>query len=594
MRVASPQYLARRRRPLLAVAAALLGAAVTAGCVSMPTGGPVLSYPVTQGTDAQSQPYVQVVPQPPRPGWSPAEIVEGFLSASASFGDYRGIVNDYLAPGYHWSRSWSAIVYRSGPEVTGPAALPKSAKATVTVKVSGQPQAFLQGYGSYSVPSGSASGDAKSGQKDFQLVRVGKQWRISYAPPPLLLTSDSFANDYQLRNLYFFDPTSRHLVPDPVYVPLQDNSNDLLNGLVSDLIKPPGDWLSENHATRTALPPGTKIRSVTLDGVTAIVNLTGSIAKVTGNTDVMQQVSAQLLRTLADTGQGEPNGHTAQSIELEVDGKAWTPPSSPDNPIQPATKTARAAPKPLYYVDSAGYLNSRPGASGTSVRGLKIGLGAKAIAVSPDNLYLAVLRGTTLYAGRINGPLARLGGGYQSVSWDGNDDLWVSLGDEVKLFRGTSTSRQPLSQAVTVNVATTGPFTALRVAPDGVRVAMIVGGNMLLIGAISGRQGPSPEINFSEVQFKPVNASKFAGLTWYGQDYVITLADPDSAPAATEYPVSGGSTASIPVEPGTQSITASFGNQLVAGLPKGRMVADPSIAGVWTELGTGSTPIYPG
>ena len=41
------------------------------------------------------------------------------------------------------------------------------------------------------------------------------------APPYLLLTSDSFQYDYQLRNLYFFDPTDSYLVPDPVYVPLQ-------------------------------------------------------------------------------------------------------------------------------------------------------------------------------------------------------------------------------------------------------------------------------------------------------------------------------------------------------------------------------------
>jgi hypothetical protein len=148
---------------------------------------------------------------------------------------------------------------------------------------------------------------------------------------------------------------------------------------------------------------------------------------------------------------------------------------------------------------------------------------------------------------------------------------------------------------VTVSdVSPDASLTTLKVAPDGVRVAIVVGGNVLRIGAISGRQSASPQINLSQVQFSPQAASKFTGLTWYGQDYVITLADPGPAPVATEYPVSGGSPVSIPVEPGMQSITASFGNQLVADLPKGHMVADPSTTGVWAPLGGGSLPIYPG
>ena len=62
-----------RSRPALAALAALLVAALAAtGCVSVPTGGPVVSYPVTQGTAAQNQPYVQIQPQPPGAGWQPA------------------------------------------------------------------------------------------------------------------------------------------------------------------------------------------------------------------------------------------------------------------------------------------------------------------------------------------------------------------------------------------------------------------------------------------------------------------------------------------------------------------------------------------
>ena len=44
----------------------------------------------------------------------------------------------------------------------------------------------------------------------------------------LLLTQTQFADDYDLRNLYFFDPTYHYLVPDPVYVPLQASTSSLM------------------------------------------------------------------------------------------------------------------------------------------------------------------------------------------------------------------------------------------------------------------------------------------------------------------------------------------------------------------------------
>jgi hypothetical protein len=177
------------------------------------------------------------------------------------------------------------------------------------------------------------------------------------------------------------------------------------------------------------------------------------------------------------------------------------------------------------------------------------------------------------------------------VSWDVNDDLWAVLDGGLVLFRGAKGSKEPLSDRVTVAVAS--PVSAVRVAPDGVRVALVTSGGLLRIGAISGQDGPSPLVTFSEVQVKPINgATMFTGLSWYGPDDVITLAKP--GPVATAYPVNGGSPVSIPVEPGMTSITSTLGSQLVAGLPDGHMVTDAGLAGAWTTLGNGFVPSYPG
>ena len=170
----------------------------------------------------------------------------------------------------------------------------------------------------------------------FQLTKFDGQWRISQAPSELLLTSDLFKYDYQLRNLYFFDPNGHFLVPDPVYVPLQTTPSDLMNGLVHDLIAPPPDWLSRG-ATRTAFPLGTKrIGDVTLTGGTAAVNLGGAITKA--QTPVLQQVSAQLWWTLSGSGQGGP---AVQSIEVSQNGKPWIPLNSDENPVQHGPSSTR-------------------------------------------------------------------------------------------------------------------------------------------------------------------------------------------------------------------------------------------------------------
>jgi hypothetical protein len=595
---------ARTARPVLAVLAARVAALSAAGCVSVPSGGPVVSYPVTQGPGAQNQQYVQIVPQPPRPGWSPTDIVQGFLTASASFGNNGNVAAEYLTPPAQkvWKPLWSAIVYKSGPNVKGGPTPAAGAKGSVSVQVDGQEQAYLQGYGHYSVPTASsAADDSSDSQQSFTLVKWNGQWRISSAPNKLLLTSDSFGHDYQLRNLYFLDPTGRYLVPDPVYVPVNASPNNLMNGLVNDLITPPGDWLTSG-ATKTALPPGTKISAVTLSGVTAVVNLTGAaIGKASIPT--MEQVSAQLLLTLRTNAQTASSGQPVQSVEVELNSKPWSPPGSQGNPVQ--TQATVSPPSGgsavFYYVDSSGYLTSRNGLKGKPVRGARIGTGFSQIAVSPDGRYLAALRGTTLYTGFDNGPLTKRSGGYASMSWDGNDDLWASAGTQIVLFRGAAGSRQPLSQPVLVDVTRSGvnnitvPFGQLKVAPDGVRVAVVFGGSSdgLAFGAISGEQGATPRITLSQVQLSPQGATTFTGLSWYGPDDVITLADP--GPVVTEYAVSGGTATPIAAEPDMETITASSGNLLIAGLPKASMWSLASTTGAWTELsGSGSSPAYPG
>jgi hypothetical protein len=598
-----------RTRRLLGVLAALAAVALSVtGCVSMPTAGPVQSYPVTQAAESQNQLYVHIQPQRPHAGWSPQQIVEGFLTASASFGNSSDIAKEYLTPQERktWNPFWSAMVYKSGPNVKD-AVYTSPKKDRATVQITGKVQANLTGNGSYSVSSASAPDQAAISQPSFSLVKLNGQWRIENAPQELLLTSDSFQNDYQPTKLYFFDPAGKILVPDPVYVPLQVRGpGDLITGLVKDLISPPKDWLS-GGATKTAFPSGTKISDVTIDGVAAIINLTGTIAKTSQspNSQVMQQVSSQLLWTLLSATQ---SGQAVQSVQVEVDGKPWDPPKAQDNSyqqLQSSTyKPANGPSLPLFYaIDKAGYLTKRASTQAKPAPITHIGTGFQEIAVSSSGKYLAALRDNVLYTATVGHPLVKRGSGYLAISWDNSDQLWATTQTQIVMFRGAANPKQPLGQPVPVSVNdpfTQGPsypFTQLQVAPDGVRVALISAGGELRFGAIAVQQeGLRPgqasiKITLSQVKDFPVSGL-FTGLSWYGADSVITLTD--EGPAVTDYPVSGAAATPIPAETDLQSITASYGHPLIASLPNGHMVADNSLQGAWVPIDGGTAPAYPG
>ncbi|MFY9777911.1 MAG: LpqB family beta-propeller domain-containing protein [Trebonia sp.] len=598
-----------RLRGVAPVAFVVALLALLVGCISEPSGGPVISYSMTQGPGGQSQPLPQIIAQPPAAGWSPKQIVTGFLAASASFAGGQRIAREYLTTKENraWTPNWSAVVYSSGPKVNQAAFTGTGSGRVATVTVGGSVQAFLSGTGGYVAPSASATGEAPGGRPTFRLQKVGDQWRISNAPPYLVLTSYSFQYDYQLRNLYFFDPTNSYLVPDPVYVPLQATTASLMDGLVYDLIHPPGDWLSRG-ATSTSFPGKTTvIGDVTLTGGTAAVNLGGTISKSANDTNLMQQVSAQLLWTLIGSG---GSGPAVQSVELSVNGKPEYPRGSDLNPVQQLRQSkyapASGASKKFYYVDSAGDLLSRASSVSKPVKVAHIGTGFTQIAVSPDKQYVAALKKNgLLFTGRLGAPLVRRAGdGYTSLSWDPADDLWATTGDQIVMISGAASPSQQAGKPVAVSVVNSdgttqnvGPFTGLRVAPDGVRVAIIVGGNDLDFGAFvqlpNARPGQAAvQIVLSQF-YVSVPSATFTSLTWYGPDNVIALRDP--GPELTEYPVNGGSSTSIPAQPQMSWITASLGNPLVASLPRGAMVADTSLSGSWTPVqGTGISAVYPG
>jgi len=620
------------RRPVLALAAAVAVALAVTGCVSIPNAGPVLSYPVTQQTGGQNGQNLQFTVEPPGSGWNPQDIVTGFLLAAAANQDQ--VARAYLTStaGEHWDPSPTNIyVYQNQPNVSNPvpqaaAAQPSATAAkgkkaakkpppTATVVVSGKIQAILSPHkGTYAVPSGSGSDNA--GPEPFTLQDTADGWRIAVPPTVLLLTQPQFADDYDLTNLYFFDPNFDSLVPDPVYVPLQASASTLTNRLVGYLKSPPADWLSEG-ATETAFPGASKV-TASLANNLATVSVTGTISEAE-----RAEISAQLLWTLVGSGQV---GSQVKAVELIVNGKPYLPSDAQANAVQtlsqasygPATgASTTAAGRPIYYLGTDGDVYSTEvgvaGVAGKQTLVTKIGTGYTKVAVSADGKYLAALKASgELYMGPLNGPLQRQqGSGYATLSWDPTDNLWTTTGanEQIFVFRGAAApdSRQarPLAVTMTSSLSVVGgdQFTALQVAPDGVRVALIINADELTFGAIVWQPGTGQSLGSVRIQLSPFaiynTDSGFDQVTWYGYANVFTLGGPGYT--VTEYPVNGGTPTSQMLSQNVQSITASQGQALIAGVAHNEMIETSNLTGAWATIATnagtpvkGNSPTYPG
>jgi hypothetical protein len=655
--LAWPLPLARRACVLAAVAVSV------AGCVSMPSSGPVGVITATPQSTSAAGDVIEQLPAGPHGAQGPAEIVQGFLTASASYPANASIAREYLLSSVsrEWNPGWSVTVFsRFNPyqEILPPQT--GHGGQVAKVDVSGDVQSTFNGSGQV-VSAGSQGGTAGSYQ--FSLAKVGGQWRISKPPPARrLLTVQQFADFYRSQDLYFTNPSvlpsspDQPLVPDSVFVPVGTLTTELVTNLVKALLPaatggPQSALLQKAAGT---FPAGTRLISVAQTGSTAIVNL-GGLTRA--SKAVKEQVSAQLAWTLATPRANLP-AVAVQSVELELNGKPWIPPSlicgvrQARSPVQNQATYACYNPYPSQGANfsfvSHGQVWSRCGSEASVQHGLvgpvvsvlhpasgaglqcdgsapvptksvtkpapvqvpRIGTPSLA-AVSPDGQYMAVYSpgnpdnkelsiGPVGISAKLNYVLG-IGSGVTALSWDRNDDLWVAENGDVFIVPANG-------QAIPVSPVP-ADVTDLSVAPDGVRVAFIVqdGSTSLVdIAAIihfspssqEQRGSPSQALSISlTVQIGP-GLAQARSLAWYDANDLIVLAGV-SSPVLEVIPVDGQSSSiSQPAPIGADSITADGDtNALVAGISSGggTLAVSTGLEGPWQPLGVpGQNPAYPG
>jgi hypothetical protein len=642
-----------RRTSRLAVGLAAVSL-VLAGCVSLPSGGAVRNVNSLPNSDPENQ--IVITPRAPGPLWNPAQIVNGFLVASGADPSDPSIARDYLSQKFSktWRPSSAPQVIDSNPVVSQSPQEPArvtggqtSAQVTVTslhsetLVAAGPNEA-----GRLQVSPGSAH------KFIFELVQVGGgNWRIDSIIEPdgktsdsiLLLKDSDFERDYLPRNLYYLANGSPHtLVPYPVYIPAQTGQLGGVQQLVDAVRTPPptgSNWLY--HAIATAFPTGTKITADQVQGSTAVVSLNG--AAVGSDSDSLRQMEAQLFWTLT-YAPDSPGGTGIRSVELNIghtpsstllqqsDFVNWIP-QGPSGPLyyQPLDQTGR--PLLRAFTPSSDFGSPYTGKTGAAAKTpafvtgdssrvpLPAGLGHgpfTTVAVSPTLPAgfsdFAGCRGKKVYLAQLlfgNSDLetADLPDNCTSLSWDNQGDLWAAAGtDDVYVLNPTPTPELrviPIPVAVpTQQIPPSDDFVSLKVAPDGLRVAMIVRGKnraSVYVSAITKKQHSStvylaqggPVLTVGPDLVNPI------ALSWWDSDHLLVLERQSGVAQLYVVPLDGEKSTKVDVPPNAVSVTAN-GTFIAVGVPslaghgQPTVLASNGLEGPWIQVHPGSTPTYEG
>ena len=468
-------------------------AASVAGCVGMPNSGSPGTFSATPQDTSQDSDFIGAVPAGPQPNWSPADIVTGFLNATVSYPAYSAIAEEYLASSVprNWAPNWSVTVVDQ--VIVSPEATFSDGGRRAVVDVTGAVQASFNGTGQYVGAQQGLHGTQTANQQ-FTLVKAGQA--VADHEPAEVPDADRAR----------FRPGLQ--AAGPVLLRLDRAGARARRGVRADrdLVGVAGDQPGQGAAEQPAAemaaghgnptPPAVtafplhstaKNIDVTVDGTTATVNLTGAAASASPAD--REQMATQLVWTL--TGQpGSPPD--IQAVQLEFNGKPWTPSSPPclgGGAQSPALKQAMydcknpypvATSSAFYYVANgqawsrcASEAQVTTGSVGVVVpvfdrtgvatlnQSCKNSVQASSqavpppqahappplsmVAVSPDGKYLAGVspggNTVTVWAAGAAKPSSTLSlPGVTAISWDRRDYLWVAQGDDTTMVVQTNDS----------------------------------------------------------------------------------------------------------------------------------------------------------
>ena len=453
-----------RTGPLLSLVAALL-----AGCVNVPTVGPVERV---EGSEQSCQNCVDIQVAPPAPGDEPKQVVDGYLRATSNYQANYAVARQFLTvdAGERWSPEDGALIYRG---------LPRSEGAD-RVTFDGRLIGSLAADRSYTARDEPLS-------HDFGLRQENGEWRIDNPLPGLMVSDFSFTSSYQAYDLFFVGSNGGSystLVPDPIYLPRLNSVASVASALIKALLNGPSQWLLPAVSTR--IPQGTTLNvdsvTITGDGV-ATVPLSDQVLALSDPDRSL--LAAQVVYTLKQVV-------GIKAVLFTVNQQSYRVPGSDPNSQAVATKDFAAELDPipsvaadqLYAVKGRSLELVTPNGPEITVARAPGPLGRgeldlESIAVSVTNTDVAVV---TDDGTRLSRAPASNADGVVTTILDGVDDLvrpqFSRYGEIWEIGRRGKRQQMWLfgPERVQVDVAGVldgGVVRAFRISPDGTRMAVV-------------------------------------------------------------------------------------------------------------------------
>ncbi|MEU7056401.1 LpqB family beta-propeller domain-containing protein [Streptomyces sp. NPDC046197] len=602
-----------RRRPMRAVAYAACGVVLLSGCASMPDNGDLRDVESTPRQDTQ----VRVFAMPPRQDAPPSEIVQGFLEALTSDDPQYATARQYLTPAAsrQWKPELGTTVLADGPDFKAERTMGHGDTDDYVFTLTGSKVAQVDEQQSYTPVSGAYS-------QPVHLARDRKtgQWRIDVLPLGVVMGESDFQRNYMSVNKYYFASNSTAeqgsqptAVADPVYV---RRRVDAMTQMVRSVLNGPTRWLGP--AVRSSFPTGTALKkgvtSLTPDDQNKLtVPLNEKASRV--GPGKCSEMATQLLFTLQNLTP------TVDTVALQrADGSSLCT-LSEDRAESVAVRGSVQRPEYLYFVDDKHRLvriAGRSAGTGTDPVPGALGEGAQQLssaAVSWDEHAAAGVSydGKSLYVGSLamTGPLGdpvlqsqgrteadRL----TTPSWDAGGDLWVADRNPARprllvLEKGAG---RPLEVRIP---ELDGRITAVRVAADGVRIALLVEKGhkqSLLIGRIErdGSSGERPVVSVLGLRSAAPELEDVTAMSWAGDSRLVVAGRQQGSVQTMRYVQVDGSTPEGPTPAaltGVKSIAASDDDRLpLVAYSEDGIVRLPSGAQWQQVVKNGSAPVYPG
>lgn len=591
----------RRARVRVAGAALLSAFALLAtSCANLPDS----SAPQAIGTVERAPASTSV--EAPAPGREPDLLLRDFVKASTDPANRHLAARQYLtkdASG-RWDDAASATIVDKIDLILES----RSAdRAVYTIRANRVGQ--LEPGGLYQAQEGTY--EAK-----FSWVKIDGEWRIDDLPNGVIMDRPQFLNSYQRKSLFFLDPTSTTVVPDPRWIAAsQDQMVTQLIGLLIDGPKPSlaGAVRNELGSGVSVLGPITKAEGqpsqvgVGLGGVR--IDFQG-LSRM--NTQSRELLAAQVVWTLASADISGPYVLLADGQPLdERYANGWTTADVASlNPL--ATTSASVGLHALrggglVRVDDAA-VTPVPGYFGASdnLRSAAISRDGTLTAAVAETRRPAPEPQTALVVGTYDGNVATAleAQTITRPTWalDGAT-VWAVVNDStiVRVVRETGTGK-----LTTINVesgaisALGGPITELRLSRDGVRAALIVDGKVY-VATVSRL----PDGEFSLTNPRAIAhglGTRALSLDWSTADTVVVVRDGSDVPVV-QLAVDGSRMDSLPSRNLTSPVVAVDATSTTEFVADSRAVFqlnnnDPAGDRYWREVpgltGARAVPVLPG